>query len=67
MTIDKKELLYKVAAILHRVDEASNGARNTDDWHDKEDNMGAPKGLSYWEWIEQAESELNAAIHTLDI
>ena len=61
----KDELKKAVLEILHRVDEAGRGARNVDDWYDAEDNYGAPEGVSYNEWIEEAQYKALALIEKL--
>lgn len=47
----------KILNITGRVEIAAKGQRNTDDWHDAEDNLSAPDNMSYWDWIEDAEKD----------
>lgn len=54
----KEELLYAASEILRRVDVASNGCHNIQHWDDAADNAGAPEGMSYEDWIEEAETLL---------
>lgn len=61
------ELKSLAVQILHRVEVAERGCHNTQDWYEAEANLGAPEGMSYWGWIEQAEEELIDAIESLDL
>ena len=59
MNSTKRKLLRsKALEILARVDIASNGQRCTDDWHDEACNLSSPDGMTYSEWIEEAENDL---------
>jgi hypothetical protein len=61
-----KLLLKRLAnEILNRVDVASNGCHNSQDWYDADENSGAPDGMSYFDWIEQAQTDLIKAINGL--
>jgi hypothetical protein len=44
----------KIKQILDRLDDAASCQRNTDNWNDHKNNLSAPEGMDYWEWIEQA-------------
>jgi hypothetical protein len=60
---ESKERLKSLAVqILHRVDVASDGCHNSQHWDDECDNLSAPEGMSYVDWIEDAESKLLVAI-----
>lgn len=61
------ELVRAAQEVLGRVDIASNGFRNTDDWHDPVDNLSAPEGMSYWEWIQEAEDKLVKLIRRCNV
>tara|TARA_R110002051_G_C8689633_1_gene492827 strand:- start:763 stop:1158 length:396 start_codon:yes stop_codon:yes gene_type:complete len=56
------ELKEKIKDIFSRVDIAANGQISTSYWSDADNNLSAPDGMDYWEWIEQASNEaLNEA------
>jgi hypothetical protein len=66
----------EIKEILHRVEIASKGQRNTEDWNNCDTNLSCPDDMSYMEYIEDAESialfkheemrkQLNAAIQAL--
>lgn len=60
---ENKERLKNLAVqILARVDMAQRGCHNSQHWDDPDDNMGAPEGMSYEDWFEEAESKLLVAI-----
>lgn len=51
------DIKYKIKKISDRVGEAANGQISTSYWGDADNNLSAPRGVSYWQWIEQAENE----------
>jgi C4-dicarboxylate-specific signal transduction histidine kinase len=66
----------EIEEILHRVEIASKGQRNTEDWNNCDTNLSCPDDMSYMEYIEEAETialfkheemkkQLNAAIQAL--
>ena len=59
---DKENLKRLAYNILCRVEIASDGCHNSQDWNDEEDNLSAPDGMSYIDWIEEAETMLILAI-----
>jgi|TARA_R110002050_G_scaffold106937_7_gene217133 hypothetical protein len=59
---NKKRLKDLATEILYRVDVASDGCHNSRDWDDAEDNMSAPEGMSYDDWLTDAEDKLLVAI-----
>ena len=60
---DAKERLKKLVYVIsHRIEMASNGCRNVDDWGDPELNSDAPDGMDYNHWILEAEEDLITAI-----
>lgn len=65
--ISKTALISAVRTILERVEIAARGCNNTNGWDDPEDNLGAPDGLSYWDWIEAAEAEAVALMDSHDV
>lgn len=51
------EIDRKIKEIFSRVDIAASGQNNTDYWSDEENNLSAPNGMDYWDWIEQATND----------
>ena len=66
-TISHKEEIRQLAReILIRVDRARKGYHDSTYWGvDEEDCLGAPDGMTYDDWIEEAESNLLDAIQQL--
>ena len=65
--MNKTELIDLAKEICRRVDVAANGQRSTDNWSYADENLSAPDGMDYWDWIEQAEANLLEAIESIDI
>jgi|GEM_PF-5730272 len=49
-----------------RIEIAANGQRDIDMWDCADDNLGAPDGLSYNDWVYQAMQEASDYIESLE-
>jgi hypothetical protein len=61
---EKLRLEEAIKLILYRVERAADSQSDTDNWTNYETNTGAPDGMDYWEWIDEAQFQ---ALNLLDI
>ena len=63
--MEKETVKRLIREISSRVDVAANGQTSTEMWQFADDNLSAPDGMDYWEWIEDAEKQALVAVELL--
>jgi len=60
--MNKETLKILIKEIGARVDIAAHGQTSTEWWSYPEDNLSAPEGMDYWDWIYDAERKALKAV-----
>ena len=63
--MEKETVKRLIREISSRVDVAANGQTSTEMWQYAEDNLSAPEGMDYWDWIADAEKAALEAVELL--